>query len=103
MVIIKEDNTPCLQWSIGRIVKVYYGADNLIRVVDVKTAAGIVNRPIHRLAPLLAENDGVHSLKRVEDTEDNTIPRKKQKTQSLSSLTLTLFVIMLLIVLQLLK
>ncbi|GFV15826.1 integrase catalytic domain-containing protein [Trichonephila clavipes] len=37
MVIIKEDNLPSCQWSLGRINNIYSGKDSKIRVVEVKT------------------------------------------------------------------
>ncbi|XP_037942989.1 uncharacterized protein LOC119675843 [Teleopsis dalmanni] len=56
LVILKEDNVQPLQWPLGRIMKTYKGNDGFIRVVDVKTATGILKRPIHKLAPLFPEN-----------------------------------------------
>lgn len=52
IVLIKDDNLPPQCWKMGRIVKLYPGADGLVRVVDVKTQSGIFKRPIHKLAPL---------------------------------------------------
>ncbi|GFU80688.1 uncharacterized protein TNCV_514151, partial [Trichonephila clavipes] len=37
MVIIKEDNLPSCQWSLGRINNIYQGKDSKVRVVEVKT------------------------------------------------------------------
>ncbi|GFS80665.1 hypothetical protein TNCV_86051, partial [Trichonephila clavipes] len=37
MVIIKEDNLPSCQWSLGRINNIYPGKDSTVRVVEVKT------------------------------------------------------------------
>ncbi|GFX86894.1 integrase catalytic domain-containing protein [Trichonephila clavipes] len=36
-VIIKEDNLPSCQWSLGRINNIYPGKDSKVRVVEVKT------------------------------------------------------------------
>ncbi|GFV81140.1 uncharacterized protein TNCV_2271241 [Trichonephila clavipes] len=41
MVILKEDNLPVCNWPLGRILEVYHGKDNKIRVVLVKTKNGI--------------------------------------------------------------
>ena len=38
-----------LQWPLAKVVKVHPGADGKIRSVDVRTAKGIVCRPIQRL------------------------------------------------------
>lgn len=37
MVILKEDNSPPLQWPLGRIVKVHQGNDKIVRAITVKT------------------------------------------------------------------
>ncbi|XP_054713000.1 uncharacterized protein LOC129222513 [Uloborus diversus] len=52
LVIIKEDNTPPLKWRLGRIVDLFPGSDELVRVVKVKTALGELKRPISKLAVL---------------------------------------------------
>ncbi|XP_037952603.1 uncharacterized protein LOC119683069 [Teleopsis dalmanni] len=76
MVIIKEDNTPPMEWPLGRIVRTYPGIDGKVRVVDVKTKNGIWKRPIHRLAPLLAE---AHSSTDVQADQVEDAPRKRAK------------------------
>ncbi|GFW25368.1 integrase catalytic domain-containing protein [Trichonephila clavipes] len=43
MVIIKEDNLPSCQWSLGRINNIYPGKDSKVRVVEVKTTRGRYN------------------------------------------------------------
>ncbi|GBL78500.1 hypothetical protein AVEN_42982-1 [Araneus ventricosus] len=55
MVLIKEDNVPVSNWPFGRIVKLYPGKDNIIRVVDIKTKTGIFKRSVSRLCVLPIE------------------------------------------------
>ncbi|GFX30342.1 uncharacterized protein TNCV_1964481 [Trichonephila clavipes] len=50
MVLVKEDNIPPLQWSLGRVVQVFPGDDGAVRVVDVKTQRGQFRRPITKCA-----------------------------------------------------
>lgn len=45
---LHEENLHPLQWRSERIVVI--GVDNRSRVVNVKTSAGIVKRPIRKLA-----------------------------------------------------
>lgn len=52
LVIIHEDNTPPQQWLLARVVATIPGKDGRVRVADVRTAKGILRRPIHKLAPL---------------------------------------------------
>ncbi|GFW62670.1 integrase catalytic domain-containing protein [Trichonephila clavipes] len=40
MVLVKENNLPPLQWSLGRVVQVFPGDDGAVRVVDFKTKRG---------------------------------------------------------------
>ncbi|UYV67105.1 hypothetical protein LAZ67_4003902, partial [Cordylochernes scorpioides] len=52
LVLIKEDNLPPLQWRLARILKVYPGSDQKVRVAQVRAATGVYLRPITKLAPL---------------------------------------------------
>lgn len=56
LVILREDNLPPRQWSLGRVIDVYPGSDGVIRVVKVKTAKGEFTRNIRKLSPLLCDN-----------------------------------------------
>lgn len=52
LVIIKEP-TPPLTWSTARVVKIYPGEDNVVRVADVKLANGkTLKRPVVNLCPI---------------------------------------------------
>ena len=52
LAIIHEDNTPPQLGLLGRIVETHTGADGYVRVIVLKTKAGILKRPIHNIAPL---------------------------------------------------
>ena len=54
MVLVHEDNVPPLHWVLGRVIHEIPGKDSLIRVVDVRTAKGVIRRPIRKLALLPA-------------------------------------------------
>ncbi|XP_036346466.1 uncharacterized protein LOC118755749 [Rhagoletis pomonella] len=55
VVIIKDDNLPPTQWSIGKISKVHPGSDGLVRVASVDTFKGTLKRPIVKLCPLFID------------------------------------------------
>lgn len=55
MVLIRDENTPPLQWTLGRIIKTYQGVDNKVRVVDIKTPRGVLCRNISKLCKLPIE------------------------------------------------
>ena len=52
LVVIKEDNLPPNEWLLGRVVKLHYGKDQHVRVVDIRTQKGIISRPIVKLVVL---------------------------------------------------
>lgn len=56
LVIIKEDNSPPLQWRLGRVINIYPGMDKLVRVVEIKTSTGIIKRSINKIAVLPIDN-----------------------------------------------
>ncbi|GFY18131.1 hypothetical protein TNCV_2045391 [Trichonephila clavipes] len=56
MVLVKEDNLPPLQWSLGGVVQVFPGDDGAVRVVDVKTQRGQFRRPITKCCLLPTED-----------------------------------------------
>ncbi|XP_054727367.1 uncharacterized protein LOC129237025 [Anastrepha obliqua] len=52
MVLIKEENTPPLKWTTGRITEVKPGDDGRVRVVVVKTRNGLQTRAISKICKL---------------------------------------------------
>lgn len=97
LVIIKEDNTPVMQWPLGRIIKTYKGSDEIIRVVDVKTSSGTVKRAIHHLAllPIETPEEGTEPPTPKHPEEQEPTPAKRRKTLSSSLLCTTLLTLLL--------
>ena len=56
LVLIHEDNLPPQQWKLGRIVATIKGADERVRVVDIKIGDSVFRRAIHKVAPLPIED-----------------------------------------------
>ncbi|XP_044597974.1 uncharacterized protein LOC123274434 [Cotesia glomerata] len=52
VVLLKDDNLPPLQWSLGKVVKIDPGKDGIIRVVDVRIGKRVYTRNVRSLAPL---------------------------------------------------
>lgn len=52
IVLVKEENLPPGKWAMGRITEIHPGKDGLVRVVTLKTATGLLKRPVIKLAPL---------------------------------------------------
>lgn len=52
LVLIKENDTPPLLWPLARVLEIFPGLDNKVRVVKLKTKNGVFTRNITRLCPL---------------------------------------------------
>lgn len=52
IVLIQEKNIPPTKWILGKVIRLYTGSDNTVRVVSLKTKNGIVNRSVLKLASL---------------------------------------------------
>jgi hypothetical protein len=51
-VLIMDPRLPRYRWNPGRVTEVLLGRDGRVRVVDVRTDQGTLQRPVHRLIPL---------------------------------------------------
>lgn len=52
LVIVHTPNTAPQSWCLGRITKTFPGKDGIIRVLEIKTAKGILIRPVVKVSPL---------------------------------------------------
>ena len=52
LVVIKGSNAPPLRWFLGRITKLYESPDQVVRVAQVRTVKGLLDRPLVKLCPL---------------------------------------------------
>uniref|UniRef100_A0A8D8SE53 Integrase catalytic domain-containing protein n=1 Tax=Cacopsylla melanoneura TaxID=428564 RepID=A0A8D8SE53_9HEMI len=52
LVLIKSDNSPVLSWPLGRILEVFPGQDDVVRVARVQVKGGELRRPAVKLCPL---------------------------------------------------
>ncbi|XP_070142300.1 uncharacterized protein [Drosophila kikkawai] len=55
MVVVKEDNLPSNEWRLERVDAVFPGVDGHVRVVDIRTARGLIKRPIAKVVLLPME------------------------------------------------
>ncbi|UYV75423.1 hypothetical protein LAZ67_13000216 [Cordylochernes scorpioides] len=65
LVLIKEGHVPPAKWLMGRVVEVHPGKDGVVRVVSLRTVAGVIKRPLVKLALLQGPPvsfDGAHQL-----------------------------------------
>ncbi|GFS45315.1 hypothetical protein NPIL_417571 [Nephila pilipes] len=51
IVLVRQDNLKRSDWLIGRVIDIYPGKNNQVRVVKVKTKAGELTRPVKKLYP----------------------------------------------------
>lgn len=86
VVLIETDSKKRWDWPMAKVIEVYPGKDNVVRVVKVKTAAGTLVRPVQRLFPLevTASTEIPRPAKKVEVVEvPTTVPDEhKVRTRS---------------------
>lgn len=46
LIVLREDNNLLFNWPLGRIIKLYPGQNEIIRVVNIRTANGVVKRAV---------------------------------------------------------
>ena len=52
LVLIKEDNLPCMHWPLARIHEVHEGSDGIVRTVTLKTSKNYLKRTVKKIAIL---------------------------------------------------
>ncbi|XP_075150893.1 uncharacterized protein LOC142225003 [Haematobia irritans] len=52
LVVIRDEQLPPTSWKLGRVDDVHPGSDGRVRVADVRTANGVVRRPVVKLVIL---------------------------------------------------
>lgn len=57
LVLLKDENLPPLQWSMGRVVEILPGKDGINRVAVVQTKHSQLRRVARMLCPLPIEID----------------------------------------------
>ena len=51
-IVLIHDAGARLCWKLGKIIELFKGVDGHVRVVKLKTSAGITTRPVIKLYPL---------------------------------------------------
>ncbi|XP_065086352.1 uncharacterized protein LOC135708280 [Ochlerotatus camptorhynchus] len=49
LVVVRDENLPPMKWKMGRIQQLHPGDDGVLRVVTLKTATGMLKRPVEKL------------------------------------------------------
>ncbi|XP_030765007.1 uncharacterized protein LOC115889198 [Sitophilus oryzae] len=52
LVVVKDENLPPLRWLLGRIIKLYPGTDQVVRVAQIQTTKVFFDRPLVKQCPL---------------------------------------------------
>ena len=53
LVVVREDSPITNKWPLARVIGIYPGQDDKVRVATIKTANGVYTRPVVKLALLL--------------------------------------------------
>ena len=56
LVIVTDKNLARNKWKLGRVINTTKSDDGIVRQVKVKTAEGILNRPVTKLCRLEMPN-----------------------------------------------
>ena len=56
-LVLELDSTPRTQWKMAIVVNTYPGKDNMVRKVQIKTAKGRYDRPIHKLCLIATKEE----------------------------------------------
>ena len=75
--VLIHDEGPRAKWKLGKINRLHPGGDGIVRVVQLKTNMGLINRPVINLYPL-----ELGSTVESEDSQDDVVSegRLAQKT-----------------------
>lgn len=57
LVVVHTPNRPPMSWQLGRISEVHPGPDGVIRVVTIRTADGLLKRPVVKVTKLPVEDE----------------------------------------------
>ena len=57
VVLIKNEDCNRRKWKIGIIDKLYYGRDDVIRTVQLRSRKSFIQQPIQHLCPLELNSD----------------------------------------------
>lgn len=52
LVVIRHEQVCPTEWRLGRVMKVFRGPDDHVRVAELKTQNGLITRPIHKMVLL---------------------------------------------------
>lgn len=80
VVIIHDANLAASKWALGRVIELHPGKDGLVRVVSLKTKAGIIKRPVVKLSIL--PTDSQETPAQSQQTQENTTETSKSKSGS---------------------
>ena len=67
-LVLIHDEGPQAKWKLGRIIRLYPRGDGVVRVVQLKTSIGLLNRPVVKLYPL-----ELGSIIEPEDSQDDAV------------------------------
>ena len=70
LVLIREDNCPRLHWPMARVIRLLPGRDGLVRTIELKTAKGILVRPIQRVHAYELDDDNESDYVLEESNQD---------------------------------
>ena len=71
-LVLIHDEGPRAKWKLGKIIRLYLGGDGIIRVIQLRTSIGLLNRPVAKLYQL-----ELGSTIEPEDCQDNVVSNER--------------------------
>ena len=71
-LVLIHDEGPRTKWKLGKIIRLYPGRDEVVRVVQLKTSLGLLNRTVVKLYPL-----ELGSIIEPEDSQDDVVSNER--------------------------
>lgn len=93
IVLVHDDNAKRLLWKMGKVVRIIYGKDGIVRGADVRVITRnkpyILSRPLQKLYPLEIEERSEGKVTEKEGTEkseeDKGRPQRPQRAAALDA------------------
>ena len=72
IVLLADDSAPRQCWPLGRVITPHFDRHGDVRSVDVKTANGVLRRPVNKLCVIIPTNQDEDNIEEILADDDST-------------------------------
>ncbi|XP_074658628.1 uncharacterized protein LOC141911541 [Tubulanus polymorphus] len=80
-VVLIHNDGPRIAWKLATVTKLNFGADNIVRSVQLKMATGVTNRPLIKSYPLEIRADRSFNLENRSEDDDSVREERSPRPQ----------------------